>query len=203
MPTTNDPLRDCVVGMDDQEGAVLLVESLDQASRFFGQTCGEVLAVRTVGEPRIPVGREEAGGSPGGVAPEIHLEAVRLRPVGRFFAEVPFADVSGAITLSLQCLGEGRLARGQGARQRGILELLRARARDPVRDDGPRGILAGHEAVTRRRAHRIGGIPGGKARSALRQPVEVRRFVKRVRVIEADVHRAEIVGHEDHDIRRT
>ena len=96
----------------------------------------------------------------------------------------------------------------------GVPGLLqdRRQCRPPCFDDergvagqnpGPllaKGIFAGHQRVTRRRACRRGRVPIGKAQSLARQPIDVRRLHCR-RTIRRDVAVTEIVHVDEDDVR--
>jgi len=120
----------------------------------------------------------------------------------RCIAEMPFPDQRGEVARLLQMPGEGRLRMGQVMQRSGFdeLPLLWAFAR-PLRPDRhvqPRGMLAGEERRTARRAdgHRVGM---GEAKALLRESVEVRRLMQ-IRAVAAEVAPAQIIGEDEDDV---
>ena len=85
--------------------------------------------------------------------------------------------------------------------KRGRLEPLNASCTEPVRAAAPSGIFTGHHAEPGGTTHATGGVTLSKACSFCGKPVNVGRFVKRVRIACSDVHRTEVVGEKNDDVR--
>ena len=74
-------------------------------------------------------------------------------------------------------------------------------ARQDARPLLPPGILAGQQRIPRRRAGRRRRVGVGEVQPLPRQPVDVRRQ-PRSRAVAAHVAEAEVVGVDEHDVRR-
>jgi hypothetical protein len=106
--------------------------------------------------------------------------------------EVPFAHVAGGITLGAEELGEGDLARAQ---------VHLAALRDPREHAVPVRSAAGEDGRARRAADGARRVALGEACALAGEGVEVGGLDHRVPV-DAEVAPAEVVGEEDHDVRR-
>ncbi len=109
---------------------------------------------------------------------------------------MPLSDRRGRVAALLQDFGDGELSCGQAAQ--GIREqhpgLL-------VRHSGPDRQPAGEEARPTRRAHARRDIEIGPPLPLGGHAVQVRRSDRRV-AVDPEIAVAEIVGKDDHDVRR-
>ena len=62
-------------------------------------------------------------------------------------------------------------------------------------------ILTSHDAVTRRAANRVRCVTIRESHSACSQCIDIRCFVKRIRIIGTDVHVPQIVDQKKYDVR--
>ena len=176
------------------------VPAADETDRFVRQTIGEVLPLRSVRKRRASIRAEVAlfGHAPV-TATDVDVEAVPLGPV-RLLAEVPFADVPGLVAAVPQGRGDGPFFQRQMEQVGGRKDAPLLHARDVVgQRDASRG-LAGHDACSRRRAHRARGVGVGEPHAASRQPIEVRGLVEAAAVA-AQVHPAHVVDQDEDDVR--
>jgi hypothetical protein len=128
-----------------------------------------------IGRPGV-VGGVDVGGQP-------FLEAVELvRP-----DEMHLARQAGAVAGGAEIMREGR---NRGGELAGV--VIGRDARDQ---------LARHEAEPRGRAERRVAIGRVETRAARRQPVHMRGFHERVAVGAGEMRR-ELIGHDQHDVRR-
>ena len=124
------------------------------------------------------------------VAPEF-LEAVRGRQRVGMVAEVVLAELAGIVAEIEQELGERRGAGPQIRRAAG--ELRRDHA-------GAQRMHAGEEGVAARRAALL-GVVVGEQRAFLADLVDVRRLSDhQAAVIDARLHVADIVAHDEEDV---
>ncbi len=84
--------------------------------------------------------------------------------------------------------------------RRGELALCILGSGDIVSHPGAGGILAGHEAGTRRRADRTTRVTLREAHAPGGQTVDVWGLIKGAGIVGADVHEAQIVGEKEDDI---
>ena len=144
--------------------------------------------------------------------PEL-LDALRAIAVGQLLgktlragiklaaAEMPLAREERRVAAVIaQRLGDRDLRERQVQRVRRGLQFFRAHSRNEIRDAEPRRILARHDAAARRRAHAARRVALREAHPAPGERVDVGRLVKCFRIERADVHVAEIVGEDEHDV---
>ena len=225
VPEVLDEVRPCVPGrvdgkqpeVDEERPALARA---DERAGLVGHALVDVPAGlvldRGVGD-ELP-GREVAAAGargPRGVGP-VHVEALVLRFVGvaggHVVPKVPLSEMAGGVARGLERLGEGVVVGLQArdrvrdvyaiaARQEPLLKRHFREVAARCRDAGAGGVLPGHDARTRGRAERAGGIRVGQPHAPRRQAVEVRRFVVGA-AITAQVAGAEIIGEDQHDVGR-
>ena len=167
---------------------------------------GLVLRDELRGEVRLTefalaaLGRFRAGVRAAG---EVLVEAM----VGRLMAlaaEVPLADGGRHVALGLEQFGDRRDAGRQVQVDRRAEQAVRGAVGASGEEGGdlqPGRALARHQGGARRRAHRGRGVSLREAGAVGGEPIEVRRAL--VLPAEAtEVVDPEVVGEEDHDVRR-
>ena len=160
--------------------------------------------------PRRDVAPGRTGAGPVG---EIHVEALLQRAVG-LGSEVPFAEVARSVASCLERFRERVVARieagdtlcdedgrgGCGLFHRALFQNDLRQVADRRGDADARGIETGEDARARRRAEWIGGICLRETHPARREPLEMRRLVKGVRLVQRGVGPPEIVGKDEEEI---
>jgi hypothetical protein len=118
------------------------------------------------------------------------LEALILRLAAWRHAEMPFADVRGAVALFFQHIS-----------QRGLLhpDLVLLRRIDVVIHPEAGGKLAAHDAHARWHANGRDGVGAGELRALRREPVEMRCGNFRV-AKGLQIGIAHVVGEDDEEV---
>ena len=192
---------DRVEAQVEEEGLVRLGRLFDEGGGFLGEAGGEVFAIgagRQVGD--VFVRREVAVRHTVFTASTIHLKSL-VGGQGTVAAEVPFADVAGAVACLLEGLGHGHFGKGQLGLKIGGVEFAGALSGEEIRRAEARGRFAGEDARTGRRADRRSGIEVGEDHPTGGEAVEVGRFVKATGLVETDILIPEVVGENEEDVQ--
>jgi len=189
---------------------------LDELEGLVGDAIGDVLAVgagRDVASLEA-IGRVVARRPGVGRTVERHVEALDVRPVLGPQAEMPLADVAGAVARVAERLGDGVLRGRQEAAARGREDLavrrsrlgqerLVGRQRRQVTggrgDPQAGGVLAREDAGAGRRAEGAGGVGVHELHRAPGQPPHVRRLVV-LAAVDRAVHPAHVIDEEEDDV---
>ena len=119
-------------------------------------------------------------------------------------AEVPLTDGGRHVALGLEQFGDRRDAGRQIQVDRRAEQAMRGpvgASGEEGRDLQAGGALARHQGRTRRRAYRCRGVSLSEAGAVGGELIEVRRALI-LTTEAAEVVDAEVVGEEDHDVRR-
>ena len=162
-----------------------------------------MLALRAVLQARVGVRGEKLSGlerCTGTPAALVHIEPLILRPVLFVRAEVPFAGEKRRVTARLERLRQRGLLKIHPVVQRCGEEFPGAAAAEKIRGIHPRRVLAGHDAVPCRAADRVGGIAVREAHAGTGESVDVRRLVKRIRIVRTDIHVPHVIDEKEDNI---
>ena len=119
-----------------------------------------------------------------------------------FASQVPFTGKEGLVVMLLERLGNGHLFVCKIIAILWMQHQIRgtvALAGNPVGDIHAHGMPTGHDARTRRAAHRAGGVPLGEAHAAGRQPIYIGCLVK-LAAIGPDIRPAHVINQKEQEI---
>ena len=124
---------------------------------------------------------------------EVLVEAPAHRMMGLLVPQMPLADHAGPVAQRLHPVGQGRLIQAHAGAHvpAGRIELPTVTLL----------VAAGHQPGPRRTAHRMADVARREANAARRQRVDVRGR-DHLAAVDADVGVAEVVGQDQHDVRR-
>ena len=155
-----------------------------------------------MGSTSAGIGGEKAAGRAVGVTADVDVEAMMFGQRERFTAEMPLADIGGAVTGLTKRFGERELLEGQTSQEASGAELgfgIPTAGGKPVGEQQARGILAGKDGGARGRTEGAGGVSIGEAHAIAGELVDMRGLIVRTPV-GADVAPADIVDQEEHDV---
>ena len=210
------------VGRVVQEERAIFV-AYDEARGLVAFAIGQVLAFRARWEGRNPLGQalravgvEVARGLAVVATAVVLVEPLMLWEPG-LVAQMPLADVSGAVTVRPQDFRNGDFVEFHPERVRGTQQLapvashvcggvldgflvaaLEPRA-DPVRDVRSRRIAPGHHRGTCRRTHGARRIALGEAQPFTCEPIDVGRLVV-LAALACEIGPAEVVDEDEDDV---
>jgi len=127
----------------------VIAVGVDEPERFIGESVGQVVCL-VAGEP-IEFERGVVSGFWPALEPilgHLHVEALREGACLRL-AKVPFAEMTGAVSVPLEGLGKGRFAERQRLMDARLLEPLKWEVlppREPVGEFQPGRVFAGEDA---------------------------------------------------------
>ena len=117
-----------------------------------------------------------------------------------FFAKMPFAREEIRIATGAQTFCNGEFLQREMIFKRCWQHLTSAFATDEIRDSDAWWILAGHDAGARWRTYGTRRVTLRESHPALRYAVNVRSLVKRLRIVRADVHVAQVIGENEDNV---
>ena len=181
----------------------LVAVRLDKIHRLRPEPHGQVLALRAVLQARVGVGGEKLPGlkrRPGTPSALVDVEPLVLRPIIFVRTKVPFASEKSRVTTCLERLRKRVLIKIHPVVQRCGEKPPGAPSAEKIRGIHPCRVLAGHDAVTRRAADRVGGVAVREAHAGPGEPVDVRRLVKRIRIVRTDIHVPHVIDEKEDNI---